>query len=67
MGVDFVGENAVDNFLGLTKNQVRQNTSPGDVAGVSSHLEEERPVWDDAPVDMEAGVDSQTSTRYVMF
>lgn len=64
MGIDVVGEDAVDTLLGPNRKKGRQNASLADGAGVNSQPEEERPAWDNTPVDMEACIDSHTSARY---
>lgn len=49
MGVDVVGEDTVDDFLGPNKKE-RQHAAVGDSADVNSPPEEERPAWDNTPV-----------------
>lgn len=49
MGVDVVGEDTVDDFLGPNKKE-RQNAAVGDSADANSPAEEERPAWDNTPV-----------------
>lgn len=66
MGVDVVGEDAVDTILGPKKNRVAQNASPGGGGDVNCQPEEDRPAWDDTAIDIQASVDSHTSTRCKM-
>lgn len=67
VGIDVVGENDIDKLLGPNKKQARQNASRGGGTAAISQPEEERSAWDDAPIDMEAPVDNETTTRYDIF
>lgn len=49
MGVDVVGEDTVDTFLGPTKNK-RQTASFVKGVEVNSSPEEERPAWENTSV-----------------
>lgn len=66
MGVDVVEEDAVDRLLGPNKKHAQRTTQSAGAADVKSLPGEERPAWDDTPIDMEACIDSQATARYVI-
>lgn len=66
MGIDVIGEDAVDRLLGPNKKRAQHAAQPEGGAFVNAHPEEERPAWDDASIDMEACVDRQTPVRYII-
>lgn len=64
VGVDVVGEDAVNKLLGPNRKHARQSASRGGGTAVNSRPEEERSAWEDTPIDMEACVDNETRPRY---
>ena len=62
VGVDVVGEDAVDKIIGPNKKKMRQNASAADDADANNQLAESIPDWDKKPDDMEACNDSVTIT-----
>ncbi|MEP4904378.1 MAG: hypothetical protein ABJX82_21470 [Paracoccaceae bacterium] len=63
MGVNVVGEDAVDRLLGPNKKHAQPTARAAGAADVKSLPEEERPAWDDTPMDMVTRVDSETTAR----
>lgn len=63
IGVDVVGEDSVDHFLGAKK-KMEENASHGDGEDVKYQPAGKHPASLDTPEHMEACADSSTSTRY---
>lgn len=62
VGVDIVGEDDVDTFLGPNKKHLRRNVLDGDGADGKVDSGEELPNWEDRSIDVESCANS--SIRY---